>query len=404
MIIRDYIHLGNNTPAPAVLFCSQESIMESQEKPDYTLGYFAFPRRLRAEIRNAGINVQRFVLFLVEETFGWDQSRWVFLTYDEIIHGRKKMNGERMGEGSGLPDDRAISRTLKAALDARIIEIWYTQYGTLYAIHRRFWLASKLTPRWIIFKRVPWDAARDPLEDSQVAGTMPAQQLEAPAESTGTLQTAGTMPATSAQDVSNLLAPGQQAAGDRLADLSQETAPQEVRGERKDTYLDTSKRETEDRYVAPSARSPAARPISVSKTEKEENEAPPAPEFPKREQAPLQAGEDSKNNDASQGRKEAPAPARTAEPETARQRQREAIDARRQAQEVERKARLEAERLASAAKEAEHRAVGKLQERYDALILAKQKTEPGSPAWQQAREELQEVKYQLAAYGWFCSL
>ena len=68
---------------------------------------------------------------------------------------------------------------------------------------------------------------------------------------------------------------------------------------------------------------------------------------------------------------------------------------------MERKAKLEAERIASAAKEAEHRAVGKLQERYDALVLAKQKTAPGSPAWQHAQEELQEVKHQLATYGWY---
>ena len=66
-----------------------------------------------------------------------------------------------------------------------------------------------------------------------------------------------------------------------------------------------------------------------------------------------------------------------------------------------RKATLAAERIARAAKEAEHRAVGKLQERYDALVLAKQKPEQGSPAWQQAHEELQDVKHQLAAYGWY---
>ena len=383
--------------------------MESQEPlEDYNKGYFFMPRELRAACAQVHKNTSQLVEFIAEQTFGW-HARWVYLTYDEIRHGRKKANGERMGPGSFLTQDKTVRRAIIDALadDWPLIEVRYCSWGTAYAIHKRFWRSSKLVPKWEFYGRTSYSPQDDPLEEEQAPFKKTAQPWQGEPQEAQKAKTPVKKSATDYQIDSNQQSKRQQATNRKTDEMARESRPQEARGIPIDTSLDTSKIDTEDRYMPPQASPSAAAspigspPVSLSKTEQEETEDPPAPAFSRGEQAPLQAKEDSKSKAISLGRKEEPAPARTAELEAARQRQREAIDARRQAQELERKAKLEAERIARAAKEAEHRAVGKLQERYDALVLAKQKTEPGSPAWQQAHEELQDVKHQLAAYGWF---
>lgn len=378
---------------------------ESQELEGYT----AIPNRLLDALGGENGSTYSIVLFIARHTIGRQMKvgdafyrvKEVCLSFDEFAKGRRKRDGSRMPDTSGLKYDDAIERGIQKAVAHGFINLVSTsgqRNVRVYTIPDRFWQAAGFEQaiKMLADTRIPDSYEQYYLVTTFTAGKTPAVK---PSEQQNDAPTAGKSAAVSGQNASSHRNTASSSAAILPAEISHQPAPEQAPREHKHTSQHRVTNIEENIEAGPSPG--AVAPLSISITEKEEHESPPVPVFSRGEQASLQAGESSESTDTSLGRKEAPAPARTAEPEAAWQGQRAAIDARRQAQEVERKATLEAERLASAAKEAEQRAIGKLQERYDALVLAKQKSEPGCPAWQEAQEELQEVKHQLAAYGWY---
>lgn len=168
---------------------------ENQEE-DYNQGYFNMPRELRAACAQVHKNTAQLVEFIAEQTFGW-HSRWVYLTYDEIRNGRRKQNGERMGPGSYLTQDKQVSRAITDALDEAgpLIEVRYIFGQTAYAVHSRFWASSKLIPQWEFFKRTSWNPQDDPIPYKQASvkkteGEQKSETEDAPEAKTSVKKTA----------------------------------------------------------------------------------------------------------------------------------------------------------------------------------------------------------------------
>src|SRR5690348_9636178 len=122
---------------------------EGQDVP--TRGYYRKPHQLRTDSRRQGEVTYKFVDFLTDLTFGWD-SRWVLLSYDEIINGRLLFNGTRMPDtASGLLDPKSIRKAIALALEAELIEVRDTRWGTAYAIHHQYWVLVNFLPKWEFF-------------------------------------------------------------------------------------------------------------------------------------------------------------------------------------------------------------------------------------------------------------
>src|ERR1051326_7040552 len=121
------------------------------------------------------------------------------------------------------PNDIAISRAIKEALERRFTEIHQLPTGTLHALHRRFWVIAKLQPTWTLYKRLPYDATADPLTVEQAASIMRAQPFEQDQQNcTPTI----TMLAVSYQGDSRLLSPGEQPAITLIAATPDESRPE----------------------------------------------------------------------------------------------------------------------------------------------------------------------------------
>lgn len=244
--------------------------MEPQEQPDYNKGYFVMPRELRAACAQVHKNTSQLVEFIAEQTFGW-HARWVYLTYDEIRNGRKKVNGERMGPGSFLTQDKTVRRAIIDALAEAcpLIEVRYFAWGTAYAIHKRFWRTSKLLPRWEFYGRTSYSPQDDPLDDEQATVKKTAQPLQEADEEGQKAKTSVKLTATDYQIDSSQQSKRQQATNRKTDEMAREPRPPQAGRVPIDTSLDTSKIETEDRYVAASPS--GSPPVPVVKSKKEEN-------------------------------------------------------------------------------------------------------------------------------------
>lgn len=243
---------------------------EQQEEIDYNQGYFLMPRELRAACAQVHKNTAQLVEFIAEQTFGW-HSRWVYLTYDEIKNGRRKQNGERMGPGSYLTQDKQVRRAIADALAQGLIEVRYLAWGTAFAIHRRFWASSKLIPRWEFFKRTSYSPQDDPIPYTQAAvkKTEDEQQKEEAKEQDG--QTSVKKTATDYQIDSRQLSKRQEAASKLTEGTSQKDRLQQVRRGPIDTSLDTSPKYNKIDTFGASAT--ASRPDVLIEIEKELEEA-----------------------------------------------------------------------------------------------------------------------------------
>lgn len=78
---------------------------------------------------------------------------------------------------AGIPNDACVRRAIAEAVSDALIEVQTTPAGTLYAIHRRYWLLAKVQPKWHLYKRVPYDPAVYPLNGSSPAIITIAQPL-----------------------------------------------------------------------------------------------------------------------------------------------------------------------------------------------------------------------------------
>jgi hypothetical protein len=182
----------------------------ASQEAESSAGYILLPRQLRQDCRHVGINTLKLVLYIADATLGWDFSRWAALTYQTIV------------AEAGIPNDACVRRALEEARASSLIEIKTTAAGTLYAIHRRYWVFARVQPRWHLYKRVPYDAQTDPLDERQPAITMIAQPLEtnAPVHN-DTIS----MIASDYHHDSDLLSPGKQATITMIAQPLPEAAP-----------------------------------------------------------------------------------------------------------------------------------------------------------------------------------
>lgn len=148
---------------------SFQAVPTGPGEPDHnslSVGYFLLPRQLCKDCQHRGSNTLKLVLLIADITLGWDFSRWAPLTYRAIV------------AEAGIPNDAGVCRALMEALAASLIEVQTTPAGTLYAIHRRYWVLAKIQPRWHFFKQVPYNAEDDPFDDSLPAIARIAQPLE----------------------------------------------------------------------------------------------------------------------------------------------------------------------------------------------------------------------------------
>jgi hypothetical protein len=170
---------------------------EAEARAPSSAGYVLLPRQLRQDCRQVGINTLKLVLYIADATLGWEFTRWAALTYRVLV------------TEAGIPNDAGVRRAIEEAQTASLIEVQTTAGGTLYAIHRRYWMRAGIQPKWQLYKRVPYDPQADPLDESWPAITTIAQPLESAASTNGS---AITRIATNYHSDSGALSSGEQAA------------------------------------------------------------------------------------------------------------------------------------------------------------------------------------------------
>src|SRR5579871_3445445 len=146
-------------PIMAHAFQSPDSQEAAIPSPS-SAGYLLLPRQLRQDCRQVGINTLKLVLYIADATLGWEFTRWAALPYRVLV------------AEAGIPNDAGVRRAIEEAQARSLIEVQTTSASTLYAIHRRYWQRAGIQPKWQLYKRVPYDPAADPLDESQPAITM----------------------------------------------------------------------------------------------------------------------------------------------------------------------------------------------------------------------------------------
>lgn len=367
--------------------------MSSNEKPEGpTPGYYRKPHQLRTDTIDLDGTIYKLVDFFADLTFGWG-ARWVILSQDEIIHGKRRPNGEHMTDlRSGLKEKKSIKKAIDTALELGLIEVKQTRWGTAYAIHRRYWGLMPFAPKWEIFGFIYHDPETDPIPDLSPGGLNPPTddktvQIDA---ATGVWNP----PDNNTESTSQYYSTHQTVILKQPAE-SREVSLQEGPAKGKDTSLNTS---SIDKIGKDTLRAPkVARPDVDLENEEEKNEgdgettigeatAPSDKIETKRNEAPSETEEEKR---------------RAAARQLEARKQQEALEVQRQARELERLAKVEAARKWQEEQDAKDSAVRPLQHRYDDLVQAKQRAEQGSEAWHQANEELKRVKQELAKLGWY---
>jgi hypothetical protein len=152
--------------------------MSNEETPEEepTKGYYRKPHQLRLDCARLKMEQRAgdafvFADYLCDMTMGW-QARWIPLSYEEIKYGKLHPSGTRMPDTlSGLTDNKSIGRAIAQLLEKGIIEVvQHRRYGTLYAIHRRYWLLIPLKyryPKWAVLWLAYYHPERDPLDDEE---------------------------------------------------------------------------------------------------------------------------------------------------------------------------------------------------------------------------------------------
>ena len=241
---------------------------EGQEGP--TRGYYRKPHQLRTDSRRQGEVTYKFVDFLTDLTFGWE-SRWVLLSYDEIIKGKLLPNGTRMPDtASGLLDPKSIRKAIALALEAGLIEVRETRLGTAYAIHRTYWALVNFLPKWEFFGARHYNPETDPI--TPPAGQHPASDDEHEKESPAP----GYLPAGTDTTSSKQSSDIQQPEFQQQATQSRESALEESQHKKKDTSPNTSSQNTNRiDTLAASPRSPSGSPVVFEEGREEEQEEQP---------------------------------------------------------------------------------------------------------------------------------
>ena len=174
-------------------------------------GYTAIPNRLLDALGGENGSTYSIVLFIARHTIGRQMKvgdafyrvKEVCLSFDEFAKGRRKRDGSRMPDTSGLKYDDAIERGIQKAVARGFIEIVSTtgQRGVrIYTIADTFWLAAGFT------------TALKMLADPRIAESPTAWKILAVGE----------------QNPSSALENPSSSAGEILADTSPEAAQEEA--------------------------------------------------------------------------------------------------------------------------------------------------------------------------------
>lgn len=250
--------------------------MSSNEKPEGpTPGYYRKPHQLRTDTIDLDGTTYKFVDFIADLTLGWG-SRWVILSQDEIINGKRRPNGEHMPDlRSGLKEKKSIKKAIDTALELGLIEVRYTRWGTAYAIHHRYWGLMPFAPKWEIFGFIYHDPETDPIPDLSPGGLNPPndeKNLEIES-ATGVWNP----PGNNTESTSQYYSTHQTVILKQPAE-SREAASGEARDKGKDTSLNTS---LKDRIGKDTLRAPeVARPSGNLEKEEEQTKTDPSPSQP----------------------------------------------------------------------------------------------------------------------------
>lgn len=272
--ITGVIKLGGMAP---VFDWSEDVTQEPPQGP--TPGYYRKPHQLRTDTIGLDGTIYKLVDFFADLTFGWG-TRWVILSQDEIIYGKRRPNGEHMPDlRSGLKEKKSIKKAIDTALELGLIEVRQTRWGTAYAIHRRYWGLMDFAPRWEIFGFIYHDPETDPIPDLSPGGLNP------PTNDT-TLQIDATTgvwnpPDTNTESTNQYYSTHQAIISKQPAE-SREASLQEAPAKRKDTsQINTS---SIDKIGKDTLRAPeVARPhvdVKIEERREDAGDAPPTPSRP----------------------------------------------------------------------------------------------------------------------------
>ena len=217
---------------------------QSAEGPQEMAGYTALPNLLLQALGGENGSTYSGVLFIARHTLGrqikigdvFYRVKEVCLSLDEFRQGRRKRDGNRMADTSGLTNDAAIVRGCRAALARGLIQVVDTgaRGVHVYTLADRFWKAAGFTTalKMLADPRVPAsftaykmiavgdEQALFPVPSSTQTSMLEGEQAPSSAP------TAHKIGAVSLQNVSST-------AHKMAADISDQPAQEEVRGERK---------------------------------------------------------------------------------------------------------------------------------------------------------------------------
>ena len=239
-----------------------------------------------AQVRS--INTLKLVLFIARQTFGWGV-RSAMMSYDEMRHGRSYAPGKRMKDVSGLRNDQAIVDAIRDALERGLIEVQQTTEGMAYRIPDRYWNEAELVPSKGEFWRY------SPSWAVYVHGSAQENRADWGIATANTNGSAQKRRADELEKLSTAIGIPEHSQKKNLAQPLRESAPDVAPPALLYTSLNTSERDTPDRYGGPSAALQA--PLSLSTAKRADENEPTHADAPPQAAAGKRSPDDTETQD-----------------------------------------------------------------------------------------------------------
>lgn len=291
----------------------------SNEEQEELKGYVSLPRSFLQALGGSHGSTYSVALFVALSTMGRQikignttyRVKHVCLSYDEFIYGRRKRDGGRMEDTSGLKDDKPVSRGIRGALAKGLIEIVETgQRGVcVYTVPDHFWAAAGFLQAILMLadSRIPDSYADYHLIDIPTAVKTTADET---AETANPVSTAVKTTAVRGQNDSSEGQNDSSSAVKTTAEPSPQTTQDKARRERKHTsqdrvfkienkieapdggYVEMEKEETKTKETNPTPSRPADAPRPASTQAADVGAGPPTAEPGKVSERPEETAEE----------------------------------------------------------------------------------------------------------------